>query len=381
MKHVRVHIVLALLVLSLFFVVSFSEADEGYVECIINEFNLSVLIPDSYVVIYADMPESELSFLGIQKSDLNSILNSFSAQLYAEKSSDRKTADVQYYDKIVISVSAEQNDFDPFEGQSDEELIEMLEGASQRMEKQSDAYDDFNTTYSIYHTPEYVFICLNNYIPYNGSSQTLYYTFYNRRLLTIQFWFYSDVTDDKIEMMHTVCDSIHEVKRNIYESFISNKMSSEQNNKQSGQNLTYSDVSNGLVLTLPYGWKQEEFTIPKNYLSAKFSDNKGNMLMYGCLDYWYYLSDYEKKAYYSNKRNNADYTALTVSEVAEMYGLPKEKVSLIQRGGHWCYYTSISGMDVYIILENGRLYMFEFFVDSSMDSIVDELFENAKFSE
>lgn len=138
-----------------------------------------------------------------------------------------------------------------------------------------------------------------------------------------------------------------------------------------GNSFKYTDTDSGVTFTVPANWKQEELSKDREYIDVKFASTEedGCIILYGSADLWAKMSAADKIGVTRSDLNN---TALTQSDVAEMYGISADKVTTVTYNGTQYFKGEINltadllGVDVnasmtmLFYFDNGWMYAFQF---------------------
>ena len=157
-------------------------------------------------------------------------------------------------------------------------------------------------------------------------------------------------TPDKVQIVHTI-----EQQTNISDSWV------------------YTDAECNCTFMIPNNWVQADKKDKWECITDKFSLAKDgpkshSMFVYAASDIWSMLLEEEKIEGITRKDvNNA---ILTPSYFMDAFGVMMEDISIIDIGEYKYYQFCYNGLDTYIHVENGYIYMFMF---SGNEEYIDEV--------
>lgn len=313
------------------------------------EMGLRVTIPPGYSVITRNTPATDPIFnrLGINGHEL---INHFeSSGIYLSAVSD------VYNEEIVVTMT--EGTLDNFGTLSDTTLNALASTIVNEYTK----YGVSVLKYDIYQHSQAKFIRVYLADAANSVHGLQYYTTYGGKAMNFIMRSYQGAISSRQESVtKTLVDSI--------------KYNSDPPIVDSGgdtASFEYTDIDSGVKFTVPSNWKQEAFSQDRQFIDAKFVSTKeaGCTMFFGGNDLWAAMPDADKIGYV---RSDIDNSIFTKEDIAEMYEISADKVSLYSYNGveyYRCEVTDsveVGELDVsltmtqMIYVDNGWMYMFQF---------------------
>ncbi|SCX05185.1 hypothetical protein SAMN02910339_00804 [Lachnospiraceae bacterium YSD2013] len=320
------------------------------------DLGLNITIPSDYVVFFRNVKADDpnLATYGLTKSDLLSVMKNGNIYL------DMWDKDVTF-EIMVTMVESPLSDFSSI---SDT----LLSAITSAMEPEYENIGITLDSYEIYYHNQTKFIKI--YQSAKQGNDTVYgvqyYTVCHEKAINVTMTSYSGKIDDS--------------KEKVIESIVDTVKFDKEPEKPKATKTTpaflYTDPDTKCQFTVPANWSQEEFSSDKQFLDAKFASNieDGLLIMYGSSDIWNEMSSSDKKGH---SRSNIDNEYFSTSDIAQMLGVYSSRVSDTSFDGKGYYkvvnkYSSSeygvtfkSTMTSFIRFENGYLYMFQFWGDST----------------
>lgn len=321
----------------------------------VNELGLDITIPSGYTVITRDTPESAPIFneLGITKSAMIDHFESNNIYLNAISDTDNE--------EIVVTMQS--NSVADFRLLSDTALNAI---ASQLKEEYID-YGYNVTSYEIYQHSQAKFIKL----VFTDTESTIrgiqFYTVHDGKAMNFTLRSYqNDRTFTKWSMQRTTIKTI--VDSIVYHNEVS---TTKVQGIEETSSFVYTDNDSGITFTVPDNWKQKELNGDRKHLDAKFVSTKESdcVIIFGSTDMWEAMPSSEKNGYNRKDINNSSFTK---SDIAEMYGITEDKISVVTYNGVQYYKGEMtksldeSGFNLsvtttqLIYINDGWMYMFQF---------------------
>ncbi len=273
----------------IFFLISKMYIEIYAEECQIDDYGISISIPDDFIVLTRDMEKNDvyLDILGIDKEE-------FSASM-AENKVFIDAVNIDRIKEIVISVMDYQNSKD-VNSWNDTEIAMALstlqyvpEGiATNEIEpRKTELYqNELTKFFKVYFTE----------VVENEKMYSLqYFTIYAGKKITIQYnSLKEEINDDNEKIMQDIVDSMA-----VQDTDEFNRVNEKVNGFQ------YIDRGSGILFDVPEGWIEAPVLDKGETNKAKFVHQKGGLLaiIYGCRDMWGFLSQNEKN---SIKRSDID---------------------------------------------------------------------------
>lgn len=313
------------------------------------ELGLQVTIPTDYSVITRDTSSSASIFsdLGTTKSAL--ITQFESKNIYLNAVSDT------YNEEIVVTMM--KNSLSNFNLLSET----VLNTLASTLVNQYTNYGINVSKYEIYQHAQAKFVRLY----FTDTEKTVhglqYYTIYDGKAMNFTMRSYEGNLSYRQETaIKTIVDSIK------YD-----KMPPVADQGENTNSFIHTDKDSGVTFTVPANWKQEAFTKDREFIDVKFVSTKedGCTIIYGSTDIWEKMPDSDRVGYSRLEFNNS---AFTKSDIAEMYNMTPNKISIVTYNGVQYFkcetdYTSNTyGVDItaamtqLVYIDNGWMYTFQF---------------------
>ena len=320
----------------------------------IDELDLRLTIPTGYSVITRDTPASDSIYdsLGTTQSDI--IEHFEESNIYLDAISD------SYNEEIVVTMT--ESDLSNFSLLSDT----LLDSLASTLSEYYITYGFSVSKYEIYNHSQAKFVKLY-FTDIAGSVHGLqYYTIYDGKAINFTMRSYQGSISSRQE--NTIKAVVNSIK-------FKNSPPVAQESKNT-PSFVHNDYDSGVTFTVPANWEQQDLTKDREYIDVKFASTKeaGCTIIYGSTDMWSEMSSYEK---IGNTRSGIDNSALSRSDIAEMYDITADEISTVTYNGVEYYKCEVTqATDVYgleisltmtqlIYLNNGWMYTFQFSGTSS----------------
>jgi hypothetical protein len=195
----RAAAILFILILTLCISLPYAFASSGYE---LPELNMTVNIPDDFVVLTRDMPEDDPSFaaLGTTKTDVDGKLVTNNEYLHAVK----KDAS----EEIAISMAPDKSGIFDYNLLSESDVEK---GVKEFIKTSQKDYPDAKIAgHSIYKQGQAIYICMDYALPAGGSDYwyRTYVTVINGMVIQLKLSSNNTITAEQQDMLRSVIDSI-----------------------------------------------------------------------------------------------------------------------------------------------------------------------------
>lgn len=315
----------------------------------IEEAKLEVTIPATYTVITRNTPSNAEIFTRLGLSYSAFMSNMKSGSIYMDAVSNSHSEEIVF--------TCQENIISDFSLLSDTVLNTLAATTVDEMEKLGISV----IKYDIYHHSQAKFLRIYWADPANLRYGLQYYTVRDNTAMNFTLQSYEGSINSRQEtVMKTVVDSVK------YDT-----ASPVVPEGEDTDSFVYTDSDSGVEFTVPKNWKQEDFTEDREYLSAKFVSTKeeGCTIIFAAMDAWAELSDFEKL---SIPRAEADNSLFTKADIAEMFSVADDDVSLFMYNGVEYYKCTLTtseegygiSLDItttqLLCVDNGWMYSFQF---------------------
>lgn len=315
----------------------------------LSELGLRVNIPAEYFVITRETSASDPVFsrFGITRAAL---MDQFKASdIYLNAVPDSAN------EEIVVTMT--ENSISDFNLFSDTALEMIISAAVEQYRN----YGIYVLSYEIYQHSQAKFVKLYFSDPVNFVYGLQYYTIYNNKAMNFTMRSYSSpITLAQENTIKAVVDSIQY-----------NTAPQTPEPVEDTSSFVYTDAESGVTYTVPDHWKQKELTEDREYIDVKFVSTKdaASMIFYGSTDFWKKIPSADRS---HRSRSDFDNSVLTKEEVAEIYGVSSDKISLATYNGIQYYQAEIERSPdteelnfsitttQFMYIHNGWLYTFQF---------------------
>ena len=340
----KTSVLISAILLVFFLHIPVSAASTTY---ILDELGLEVTIPSGYYVITRDTPGSDpvFSIFDVTKESLVSQFETSGIYLNA--------VPLHAGEEIVVTMTTSPLDnFSTFSDASLETIASLLPS-------QFADYGISISEYEIYHHPQAKFIK----VYFTDSALTVhglqYYTVYDGMAINFTMRSYAGSLSALQEYtIQKVVDSI------VFDSAPPPTVSGKDTDP-----FVYTDRDSDVTFTVPGNWEQEALSKDREFIDAKFVSTKdaGRTIIYGSTDLWMQLSASERAGYSRADLNNSFFTK---HELAELYGVAAHEISVVTYNDvrYYSFETTAENdlglsatMTMLIHIDNGWLYMFQFF--------------------
>ncbi len=316
----------------------------------LDELGLEVSIPSTYDVITRDTPVSSPIFkvLGVSGKEL---IEQFKTTfVYLNAIPKGVTGE-----EIVVTMAP--NDINNFSALSATSLKMFASSWISTWEELG-----FNISkYDVYEHSQAKFVRFYFEDTANSVNGLQYYTIYNGKAINFTMRSYSGgITSTQEQAIKNIVDTI--------------KFDTPPVETPSGvetEAFIYTDTKTNTKFTVPANWYKKELSKERDTIDVKFVSSKeeGLTIMYGSVDVWEALTDDEKVG---ATRSDISNDVFTINDIAELYGIDKSKVSMVEYNGIEYFQftfkqtTELYGiefspeMTILLRFENGWMYSFQF---------------------
>ena len=316
----------------------------------LDELGLEVSIPSTYDVITRDTPVSSPIFKELGVSGKELIEQFKTTFIYLNAIPKGVTGE-----EIVVTMAP--NDINNFSA---------LSATSLKMVASSwiTSLEEFGISilkYDIYEHSQAKFVRIYFEDTINSAYGLQYYTIYDSKAINFTMRSYSGgITSTQEQAIKNIVDTI--------------KFDTPPVEPPSGvetEAFIYTDTKTNTKFTVPANWYEKELSKERDTIDVKFVSSKeeGMTIMYGSVDVWEALTDDEKVG---ATRSDISNDAFTIDDIAELYGIDKSKVSMVEYNGIEYFQftfkqtTELYGiefspeMTILLRFENGWMYSFQF---------------------